>query len=365
MISELKTVIFDEDLVLECGKTLEQFCVVYETYGKLSDKKDNAILVCHALTGGAHAAGKYSKDDKKSGWWDNLIGEEKPLDTNKYFVVCSNILGSCYGTTGPSSINPKTNKPYNLDFPVITVADMVNVQNYLMRYLELDCWLCVVGGSLGGMQALSWAISYPDKVRSVIPLATTAQTSPQAIAFDWVGRESIMSDENFNEGKYDKEAFPERGLAIARMLGHITYLGRQAMKQKFGRSLQETDSLSFDFKYNFAIESYLNYQGRQFVERFDANSYLYITRAMDYFNVNDEKLLAKIKANLLIISFSSDWLFPPSEAEELVAVLQKIGLPLSYCQIKTDDGHDAFLLDNPVLNKAISYFINAQYGEKQ
>ena len=363
MLSQLNTVTLTQSLELDCGRALDEFTIAYETYGKLNADKTNAILVCHALTGNSHASGKYHKDDEKFGWWDNMIGVGKPIDTNEYFVVCSNVLGSCYGTTGPSSINPATNQPYHLDFPVITVADMVNVQRYLMDYLTIDCWLSVLGGSLGGMQALYWATAYPDRVCSIIPLATTAQTSPQAIAFDWVGRESIMSDKQFNKGKYDKDQPPEKGLATARMLGHITYLSRQGMSRKFGRRLQESDDFGFDFNYDFAIESYLNYQGRQFVEHFDANSYLYITRAMDYFHLANEEELKKITANILLISFSSDWLFPPSESEELVALFQKIGIAMTYCEIETDEGHDAFLLKNDILERTISSFLNVEYSK--
>ncbi|MCM8527570.1 MAG: homoserine O-acetyltransferase [Lentisphaeraceae bacterium] len=372
MIVEPQTFSFgyddDEGLTLCCGSVLKNIDVGYETYGNLNKDASNAILVCHALTGSAHAAGKNSEDDKKPGWWDSLIGPGKPFDTDSYFIVCSNILGSCYGTTGPSSINPATGEAYNLDFPVITVSDMVNTQYRLMKHLKIDKWLSVAGGSLGGMQALQWAVSYPDCVHSVMPIATTSMLSPQSIAFDWVGREAIMSDKEFNDGKYTKDKLPERGLAISRMLAHITYLSESGMREKFGRRLQEMDEYNFGFSYNFQVESYLKYQGTQFVNRFDANSYLYITRAMDYFNLSTEfdadgdlaKVLDRAKANFLIVSFSSDWLFPPYQSVEIVKALQKCRREVNYCEIQSDYGHDAFLLEDDTLGNIIRNFLASQ-----
>ena len=372
MIVEPQTFSFgygdEEGLQLCCGSILKNIDVAFETYGKLNDDASNAVLVCHALTGSANAAGKHKEDDKKPGWWDTMIGPGKAFDTNEYFIVCSNILGSCNGTTGPASINPETDQPYNLDFPVITVSDMVNTQYRLMKHLKIDKWLSVAGGSLGGMQALQWAVTYPDCVHSVMPIATTSMLSPQSIAFDWVGREAIMSDNNFKDGKYTKDELPEKGLAISRMLAHITYLSETGMREKFGRRLQEMDEYNFDFTFNFQVESYLKYQGSQFVNRFDANSYLYITRAMDYFNLSNEfnaegdlaKVLERAKASFLIVSFSSDWLFPPYQSVEIVKALQKCRREVNYCEIQSDYGHDAFLLEDDVLGSIVRNFLGSQ-----
>ena len=358
----------DQELQLSCGTVLKDVNVEYETYGTLNDDNSNAVLICHALTGNAHAAGKYSPEDKKPGWWDDMIGPKKAFDTDKYFMVCSNILGSCYGTTGPKSIDPKTGKEYNLNFPMITVSDMVNTQFHLMEFLKIKKWLAVAGGSLGGMQALQWAVSYPKSLQSVLPIATTSMLSPQSIAFDWVGREAIMADKNFNDGQYNKDSLPENGLAISRMLAHITYLSESGMREKFGRRLQEMNDYNFEFSHNFAVESYLKYQGAQFVNRFDANSYLYITRAMDYFNLSNDcngqgdlaKVLAKTQANFLIVSFSSDWLFPPYQSVEIVKALQECQREVTYCEIDSDYGHDAFLLEHETLGNIVSNFLLTQ-----
>jgi homoserine O-acetyltransferase len=358
----------DKGLQLRCGALLAPITVEYETYGALNSSGSNAILICHALTGNAHAAGRHSEDERKPGWWDDMIGPGKAFDTNKFFIVCSNILGSCYGTTGPDSINPETGEKYRLDFPMITVADMVDTQHRLMQHLQIDKWLAVAGGSLGGMQALQWATAYPDKLHCVIPIATTSMLSPQSIAFDWVGREAIMADENFNDGSYTKDALPERGLAISRMLGHITYLSEIGMRQKFGRRLQEMDNYNFAFSHNFQVESYLRYQGTQFINRFDANAYLYITRAMDYFNLSMEdeadgdlaRVMAKAQANFMIISFSSDWLFPPYQSVEIVKALQACKKEVTYCEIQSDYGHDAFLLEFSVLGDLVRNFLATQ-----
>jgi len=372
MIVEPQTFSFgygdDEGLQLCCGSVLKNIDVAYETYGALNSDASNAVLICHALTGSSHAAGKHKEDDKKPGWWDSMIGPGKAFDTNEYFIVCSNILGSCYGTTGPASINPENDKAYNLDFPVITVSDMVNTQYRLMKHLKIEKWLSVAGGSLGGMQALQWAVSYPDNVHSVMPIATTSMLSPQSIAFDWVGREAIMSDNNFKNGQYTKDKLPEKGLAISRMLAHITYLSETGMREKFGRRLQEMDEYNFDFTFNFQVESYLKYQGSQFVNRFDANSYLYITRAMDYFNLSNEfdaegdlaKVLERASASFLIVSFSSDWLFPPYQSVEIVKALQKCRREVNYCEIQSDYGHDAFLLEDDVLGSIVQNFLGSQ-----
>ena len=357
-----------EKLELDCGQKLGPINIRYETYGKLNSDSNNAILMLHALTGDAHVSGYHNADDAKPGWWDDMIGPGKWIDTEKYFVVCSNILGGCSGTTGPRSINPATGKPYNLEFPVITIGDMVKAQYRLMQHLGITKWLSMVGGSMGGMQALEWATRFPEAVGSVIPIATTARLSPQSIAFDWVGREAITADPKWLEGNYTEQV-PEQGLATARMLAHITYLSDESMANKFGRELQETDSYSFGFGRDFAVESYLQYQGQRFVERFDANSYLYITRAMDYFDISANSngdlttALADIQSSFLVIAFSSDWLFPPAQSHDIVNALLQNGVNVSFCEIQSGYGHDAFLLEVETLGRMVSDFIRNRYQE--
>lgn len=359
----------EDGLKLRSGKTLSLVNIRFETYGQLNESKSNAILILHALTGDAHVAGYHSMDDKKPGWWDEMVGQGKPFDTDQYFIVCSNIIGGCQGSTGPVSINPETNKPYALSFPVITIADMVQAQYRLMQHLKIDKWLAISGGSMGGMQALQWAVDYPEAVGSVIAIATTSKLAPQSIAFDWVGRQAIMSDPKWKNGDYGDDV-PDQGLAIARMVGHITYLSDKSMEQKFGRRLQERDDYSFDFSRNFQVESYLEYQGQRFVERFDANSYLYISRAMDYFDLSSEgedgdgdlsKALNKVKSTFLVVSFSSDWLFPPEASREIVKALRNNNIAVSYCDIKSEYGHDAFLLESATLGKLISGFLGSEF----
>lgn len=277
-----------EPLELECGKRLAPIDVAYETYGQISEAGDNAILICHALSGNAHVAGYNCPADRKPGWWDNMVGPDKGIDTNKYFVICSNFLGGCSGTTGPSSINPQTGRPYGLDFPIITIADMVKVQKLLLDKLGIKSLLAVIGGSIGGMQVLQWAIFYPDFVKAAIAIATSSHLGAQSIAFDAVGRNAILADANFSDGQYHGKKGPDQGLAIARMIGHITYLSEQGMREKFGRKLRSADQYSYDFNSEFAVETYLDYQGQTFVERFDANSYLYITKAADYFDLQKD-----------------------------------------------------------------------------
>ncbi len=356
-------------LPLDKGAKLRNVNIRYEVYGTLSEKKDNAILVEHALTGDAHLAGYHSVNDKKPGWWDTMVGPGKAFDTNKYFIVCSNIIGGCSGSTGPSSINPETGKPYNMDFPVITIGDMVRAQKRLMDHLGIEKWLCVAGGSMGGMLALQWGIEFPEHVNAIIAIATTSRISPQSIAFNWVGREAIMGDPNWKNGEYQNEQ-PQRGLAIARMLAHITYLSDESMRKKFGRSLQDSADYSFDFDKDFKIESYLQHQGMRFVERFDANSYLYITRAIDYFDVSDSaegdlsKAFAKMKhAKYMVVSFSSDWLFPVYQSKELVKALLDNGIDTTYCNIESSYGHDAFLLETETLGTLVSGFLSNCYLE--
>ena len=352
---------FNEGLKLQCGQLLAPITLRYETYGTLSPDADNAILIEHALSGDAHVAGYYSESDEKPGWWDTMVGPGKTFDTNKYFIVCSNVIGGCSGSTGPGSMNPATGTRYGMDFPFVTIADMVHAQKKLMDHLGIRKWLCVAGGSMGGMQVLRWALLYPDCMESIIPIATTSRISAQSIAFNWVGREAIMSDPEWNGGHYTDQ--PDRGLAIARMLAHITYLSEESMRRKFGRKLQSATDYSFDFDKDFSVESYLEHQGMRFVDRFDANAYLYITRAIDYFDVADKsngdlaKGLAPIQCKTLVVSFSSDWLFPPEQSREMVREMLKNGLDVTYCNIKSSYGHDAFLLEDDTLGRLISNFL--------
>ncbi|MFA6989480.1 MAG: homoserine O-acetyltransferase [Candidatus Gastranaerophilaceae bacterium] len=354
---------FDQKIRLECGEELGPITVAYETYGKLNETKDNAILVIHALTGDAHAAGYNFIDDKKVGWWDMLIGPGKAYDTNKHFVICSNILGGCKGTTGPSSINPINGMPYGIDFPVITIEDTVKVQKKLIEYLGIKKLLSVAGGSMGGMQAMQWAIMYPELVNSVIVIASTSKLSAQGIAFNAVGRNAILSDPNWNNGNYyETKAKPDRGLAIARMVGHITYLSEESMHNKFGRKFQNKSKPDFSFDIDFQVESYLQHQGQIFVDRFDANSYLYITRAIDYFDIESKygtlsEAFKKVCAKFLVISFSSDWLFPSVESKAIVKSLVSIGKDVSYCEIESSYGHDAFLLESATQATIIQSFL--------
>jgi homoserine O-acetyltransferase len=355
-----------EPLELECGKKLAPIDVAYETYGQLNEAGNNAILICHALSGNAHVAGYNCPTDKKPGWWDNMVGPGKGIDTNKYFVICSNFLGGCSGTTGPSSINPATGKPYGLDFPIITVADMVKVQKLLLDKLGVKELLTVIGGSIGGMQVLQWAIFFPDFVKSAIAVATTSHLGAQSIAFDAVGRNAILADVNFADGQYRDNGGPDRGLAIARMIGHITYLSEQGMREKFGRELRGAEQYSYDFNSEFAVETYLDYQGQTFVERFDANSYLYITKAADYFDLQKDygsltKAFANTKSRFLIISFTSDWLFTPAQSKAMVEALAADRKDVSYCNIVSPYGHDAFLLEPDVLGRFICCFLQATY----
>ena len=338
----------DKTITLESGKTLNKVQIAYETYGKLNENKDNAILICHALTGDAHAAGYHSEDDRKQGWWDTMIGPNKAFGTNKYFVICSNVLGGCMGTTGPNSINPDTNLPFGHNFPVVTVEDMVKVEKELIDYLGVKK-VITVGGSMGGMQAIEWTISYPEYVKSVIIIAAAARLSAQGIAFNAVGRNAILTDPDFNNGDYYGGKHPENGLSIARMIGHITYLSEQAMHNKFGRNFKE-DKPNFDFGVDFQVESYLDYQGRVFVDRFDANSYLYVTKAVDYYDPIEkygslENAFDKTNANFLVISFTTDWLFSTEQAKEIVNALIRKNKKVSFIELDSPCGHDAFLIE--------------------
>jgi len=358
-----------DPLELESGRTIYPVTVRYETYGTLDREKSNAVLILHAFSGDAHVAGYKTEQDRYPGWWDSMVGPGKPFDTNKYFVICSNVLGGCQGTTGPSSLNPLTGKPYGLSFPLITIGDMVKVQRYLIDHLGIQRLLTVVGGSMGGMQALEWAIAYPERVRSAIVIAATPRLTAQGIAFNAVGRNAITSDPNWNGGDYYGKAIPSRGLAIARMIGHITYLSEQSMHEKFGRRLQNREQYAFDFNDQFAVESYLEYQGDKFVERFDANSYIYISRAMDYFNLDEkygslEAAFRKTKAKFLIVSFTSDWLYPPRQSKEMVFALMKEGKDVSYAELDCPYGHDSFLIETERQGKLFSSFLENLYAHE-
>ncbi|RJP29607.1 MAG: homoserine O-acetyltransferase [Candidatus Omnitrophota bacterium] len=351
------------ELKLESGQKLGPITLAYETYGQLSQNSDNAILVAHALSGDAHAAG-FHEGDKEPGWWDAMIGPGKALDTDKYFVICSNVIGGCKGSTGPSSINPESGKPYALDFPVITIADMVKAQKHLIDHLGIKKLLCVIGGSMGGMQALQWVASYPENVCSSIPIATALKHSPQQIAFDEVGRQSVMADPNWDNGNYYGKAEPDRGLAVARMIGHITYMSDQSMEEKFSRRLKDKN-YSFKFTADFEVEGYLKYRGENFVKRFDANSYLYITKAMDYFDLSQGKLFPrdkKINLRFLVIAFKSDWLYPSYQSQEIVRQLKTRGLDATYCEIKSTYGHDAFLVEIEEQTRLIKHFLKKTYN---
>ena len=338
-------------LRLVSGKTLPQYDLKYETYGELNENKDNAVLICHALSGNHHAAGKYQGDDKV-GWWDNMIGPEKPIDTNKQFVVCLNNLGGCHGTTGPTSINPETNKVYGSDFPIITVNDWVNSQKELMDYLDIPYWQFIVGGSLGGMQAFEWTLQFPLLVKNCIVIAAAPKLTAQNIAFNEIARQAIMKDPNWHDGNYlSKGVSPNHGLALARMLGHITYLSDASMKEKFGRDLKKS-KLNFNYEVEFQIESYLRYQGEKFVTGFDANTYMLMTKSLDYYDpIKDlsksiKDRLGNSKSKYLIVSFTSDWRFPPIRSKEIVKILLDNENNVSYSEITADGGHDAFLMEN-------------------
>lgn len=360
---ETKKYKYQDKIELESGKKLGPIDIAYESYGELNEEKSNAILVCHALTGDAHAAG-WHEGDKKPGWWESMIGPGKTFDTEKYFVLCSNVLGGCKGTTGPPSVNPENGEPYGLDFPVITVPDMVKVQKILIDHLGIKKLFAVTGGSLGGMQALQWSVSYPNSVRFTIPIATTARSSPQQIAFNEVRRRAVMSDPKWNEGNYYGSDPPIDGLSLARMIGHITFLSDESMREKFGRRLQNSEEYSFDFSPDFEVESYLHYKGGTFVERFDANSYLYITRAIDYFDLTHKgkrtlaEAMGDVESKFLVIAISSDWLYPPYQSKDIVRALETNDVDVTYSEIKSSYGHDAFLLEPGQLKHIVTDFLS-------
>jgi homoserine O-acetyltransferase/O-succinyltransferase len=358
-------------LKLDCGAALGPVRVAYQTYGRLNAQRTNAILVCHALTGDQFAAGTHPVTGK-NGWWELTIGPGLPLDTERFFVICANVLGGCMGTTGPIDRNPATGEPFGLSFPVITIGDMVRLQAMLLDHLGIERLFCVIGGSMGGMQVLEWAASYPERVFSAVPIAASARHSAQNIAFHEVGRQAIMADPDWQGGNYlNTGRRPTRGLSVARMAAHITYLSEAALHRKFGRALQDRARLSYGFDADFQVESYLRHQGISFVDRFDANSYLYITRAMDYFDLAGThggvlaNAFRQATARFCVISFSSDWLFPTAESRELVRALNAVAANVSFCEIRTDRGHDAFLLDEPEFHRVLAGFLEgaaSQYG---
>ena len=366
-IDNLKKYIVEDVLKLDCGQEISYFPIAYQTYGKLNEKKNNGILIFHALTGDQFPYGT-NPITNKEGWWCYALGPNKAIDTNKFFVISANVIGGCMGSFGPSSIDPKTNKPYGSNFPVITINDMVNAQNYLLNYFKIKKLFAVIGGSMGGMQVLQFISNFPDKAEVAIPIACTASHSAQNIALNELGRQAIMADDQWQNGKYlENGKSPSKGLAVARMAAHITYLSKMGLEEKFGRKLQERDSLKFGFDADFQIESYLRYQGSVFVDRFDANSYLYITRAMDYFdltkqfNGNLSNAFKGSKTKFFIISFTSDWLYPTSENREIVIALNSIGADVGFIEITSDKGHDSFLLDVPDFLNAVKNFLNNSY----
>ena len=363
----IKKLIVKKPLKLECGKTISDFPLAYETYGKLNEKRDNAILVFHALTGDQFASG-INPLTKREGWWDNSVGKNKAIDTNKYFVICANVLGGCMGTFGPKEINENTNEPYGLKFPVITIKDMVKAQESLLDYFKIGKLLCALGGSMGGMQLLQFCASFPDRTFSAVPIACSSSHSAQNIALNELARQAIMADPDWSKGNYVKtKNSPKNGLAVARMAGHISYLSESGLQEKFGRKLQEKADYEFSFDADFQVESYLRHQGYSFVDRFDANSYLYITRAMDYFDLSKQynngitEAFENQKTKFLVISFSSDWLYPTKHSKDIVIALNASGANVAFAEIKTDKGHDSFLVNEPKFLKTIKGFIDSSY----
>jgi homoserine O-acetyltransferase len=368
MIVEAHSAKFD-CIALDNGATLAPVEIAYETYGELNAAKTNAILVLHAFSGDAHAAG-ISPETGKPGWWDNMIGPGKAFDTNKYFVISSNVLGGCRGSTGPSSINPATGCPYAMSFPVITIGDMVRAQRMLIDSLGIERLLSVSGGSMGGLQALEWAVAWPDRVVSAIPIACTTRHSAQQIAFNEVGRQAIMADPDWNEGDYYSGKPPARGLAVARMVGHITYMSDDSMREKFGRRLRGKENFGFGFDVDFEVESYLRYRGSQFVSRFDANSYLYITKAMDYFDLTNGRgsvaaAFERVGARFLVISFSSDWLYPSYQSQEIVRALRARNCDVAYVELQSNYGHDSFLVDVAEQSDLVRGFLASTFEKVQ
>jgi len=355
-----------DELRLKSGEKFGPITVAYETYGQLNDDKSNAVLICHALTGDAHAAGWHA-GSSKPGWWDSMIGPGKAFDTNQYFVICSNALGGCKGTTGPASINPKTGEPYGLNFPVITIRDMLAVQKALIDHLGIKKLLCVAGGSMGGLQAMKWSTLYPDAIHSAIVIATNYRHNAQQIALHEVGRQAIMADPDWNGGDYYGKSVPKHGLALARMIGHITYMSEKSMDEKFGRKLID-NQITYDFSPDFEVQNYLRYRGDSFVERFDANSYLYITKAVDYFDLEEgagslEKALENVQAKFLVISFTSDWLYPSHQLKTFVKALKADDHDVTNVEIESHYGHDAFLIECDRQAHVVSHFLKRMSKE--
>lgn len=353
-------------LDLSGGQTLTHVDVAYDTYGTLNDDKSNAILICHPLTADQFAARAHPVTGK-DGWWSEVIGSGKPIDTDKFFIICPNILGGCMGSTGPASVNPETGIPWGLSFPVITIRDMVRAQVGLLDLLYIDQLVAVIGGSMGGMQTLQWAADYPERLRAAVVIASAARHSPQNIAFHEVGRQAVMADPDWHKGAYyEQDVVPRKGLSVARMAAHITYLSEGALEQKFGRNLQDRNAPGFGFDADFQIESYLRHQGKSFVDRFDANSYLYITRAMDYFDLAEGRDLSRrfegTDLKFLIASFTSDWLYPTSESRHVVRALHGARAAVSFVEIESDKGHDAFLLDEPHFHEVLRGFVSSLDG---
>jgi homoserine O-acetyltransferase len=350
-----------DEMALDNGRTLGPITLVYETYGTLNADHSNAILIETGLTADSHAAGYYSPKDKYPGWWDDLIGPDKAFDTDKYFIICSNVIGGCMGSTGPASIYPITGKPFGMLFPVITIRDMVRAQRYLIDHLGIKQLLAVTGGSMGGLQALEWSRTFPDRIRSIVPISCSAHLTAQGIAFNEIGRQTIMAEPNWNKGNYYDKTVPTYGLAIARMIGHLTYLSEEKLQHRFGRKMVDSEIIKADGADQFEVESYLHHKGHTFVDRFDANSYLYITRAIDLFDLSEEgdlgKGLMKINTKSLFITMSSDWLFPPSETIALVEELRKQKKQADYVEIKTFHGHDGFLLETEAMTPPIKKFL--------
>ncbi|HEX2553192.1 MAG TPA: homoserine O-acetyltransferase [Microvirga sp.] len=355
----------DEPLLMDAGIPLGPWQIAYQTYGTLNDERSNAVLVCHALTGDQHVANQ-NPVTGKPGWWDTMVGPGLPIDTDRFFVICANVIGGCMGTTGPASVNPATGRAYALDFPVVTIRDMVRAQAALVDRLGIGSLFAVIGGSMGGMQVLQWAASYPERVFAALPIATGARHSAQNIAFHEVGRQAVMADPDWRRGRYQEAGVrPSKGLAVARMGAHITYLSELALHRKFGRNFQDRSAPTFSFDADFQIESYLRHQGMAFVERFDANSYLYVTRAMDYFDLAADYggVLANAfrgtKTRFCVISFTSDWLFPTSDSRAVVHALNAAGASVGFVEVESDKGHDAFLLEEPGMFAAVQGFIDA------
>lgn len=361
---------FDEPLDLQSGGVLESFTLAYETYGTLNADRSNAIIICHALSGDAHVAGYHTHDpNEKPGWWDDAVGPGKMFDTHRYFVICSNVIGGCQGSTGPASLAPD-GKPFGLRFPFVTIADMVEAQRRLVDYLGIDKLFAVVGGSMGGMQALQWSVAYPERVASVLFLASTARSSTQHIAFNETGRQAIYADPNWNNGNYYNGPPPHNGLAVARMMAHITYMSETSLESKFGRNLQSRDAIPYTFEEpEFAVESYLSYQGKKFVNRFDANSYLYITKAIDYFDIGADygsltEALARTRSDFLVVSFSSDWLYTQEQAQDVVRALTEGGRAVEYHHVQAPFGHDSFLVEVDRMTDVVGGYLNRQWHKQ-